>query len=112
MPKLDVTLPADVLSEDARRELPEKLGATLLHWEGAPDTEFFRQITWAHLNELPAEAIRTPDGEAEPHAVVEVTVPAGRAQRAAQGRAGRPGHRRRARRRPAGATRPRCASGS
>ena len=35
-----------------RRELPE-LGATLLRWEGAPDTEFFRQITWAHLIELP-----------------------------------------------------------
>ena len=77
MPKLDVTLPAGVLSDEARRELPETLGATLLQWEGAPDTEFFRAITWAHLNELPAEAIRTPDGEAEPHAVVEVSVPQG-----------------------------------
>ena len=77
MPKLDVTLPDDALSPDARRELPEKLGATLLRWEGAPDTEFFRSITWAHLIELPAAAIRTPDGEAEPHAVVEVTVPDG-----------------------------------
>ncbi len=77
MPKLDVTLPAGVLSDEARRDLPETLGATLLQWEGAPDTEFFRQITWAHLNELPAEAIRTPDGEAEPHAVVEVSVPQG-----------------------------------
>ena len=77
MPKLDVTLPADALSSEARRELPEKLGATLLHWEGAPDTEFFRQITWAHLIELPPEAIRTPDGQAEPHAVVEVSVPDG-----------------------------------
>jgi phenylpyruvate tautomerase PptA (4-oxalocrotonate tautomerase family) len=77
MPKLDVTLPADALSPDARQELPEKLGATLLRWEGAPDTEFFRQITWAHLIELPREAIRTPDGEAEPHAVVEISVPDG-----------------------------------
>jgi phenylpyruvate tautomerase PptA (4-oxalocrotonate tautomerase family) len=77
MPKLDITIPAGVLSDEARRELPETLGATLLHWEGAPDTEFFRSITWAHLNELPAEAIRTPDGEAEPHIVVDVTVPQG-----------------------------------
>jgi phenylpyruvate tautomerase PptA (4-oxalocrotonate tautomerase family) len=77
MPKLDITIPAGVLSDEARRELPETLGATLLHWEGAPDTEFFRSITWAHLNELPAEAIRTPDGEADPHVVVDVTVPQG-----------------------------------
>ena len=59
MPKLDVTLPAGVLSDEARRDLPETLGATLLQWEGAPNTEFFRNITWAHLNELPPEAIRT-----------------------------------------------------
>jgi phenylpyruvate tautomerase PptA (4-oxalocrotonate tautomerase family) len=77
MPKLDITIPAGVLSDEARRDLPETLGATLLQWEGAPDTEFFRSITWAHLNELPAEAIRTPDGEAEPHIVVDVTVPQG-----------------------------------
>ena len=77
MPKLDVTLPTGVLSDEARRELPETLGATLLQWEGPPNPAFFSNIPWAHLNELPADAIRTPDGEAEPHAVVEVSVPAG-----------------------------------
>jgi phenylpyruvate tautomerase PptA (4-oxalocrotonate tautomerase family) len=77
MPKLDVTIPADALTPEARRELPETLGATLLRWEGAPDTDFFRSITWAHLHELPAEAIRTPDGQAEPHAVVDISVPQG-----------------------------------
>ena len=77
MPKLDLTIPADALSEDAKQHLTRELGATLLHWEGAPDTEFFRSITWGHLHELPAEAIQTPDGTAEPHAVLEVTVPEG-----------------------------------
>jgi phenylpyruvate tautomerase PptA (4-oxalocrotonate tautomerase family) len=77
MPKLDLTIPADTLSDDAKQELTRELGATLLHWEGAPDTGFFRSITWGHLHELPAEAIQTPDGVAEPHAVLEVTVPAG-----------------------------------
>lgn len=77
MPKLDVTIPAGVLSPEAREQLPETLGATLLQWEGAPDTDFFRSITWAHLNELPAEAIRTPDGQAEPHAVIDISVPQG-----------------------------------
>ena len=57
MPKLDLTITADVLSEDQKPKLMRELGATLLQWEGAPDTEFFRSITWAHLHELPAEAI-------------------------------------------------------
>jgi phenylpyruvate tautomerase PptA (4-oxalocrotonate tautomerase family) len=77
MPKLEVTLPQDSLSNESREELPEQLAATLLRWEGAPDTEFFRSIAWAHLHELPAAAMRTPDGQADPHAVVEVTVPSG-----------------------------------
>ncbi|MFL5908734.1 MAG: 4-oxalocrotonate tautomerase family protein [Solirubrobacterales bacterium] len=77
MPRLDLTITADVLQEDSKQQLMRDLGATLLHWEGAPDTDFFRSITWAHLHELPAEAIQTPDGEAEPHAIVDVTVPEG-----------------------------------
>ena len=77
MPKLDLTITAGTLTDDAKQELTRDLGATLLRWEGAPDTEFFRSITWAHLHELPAEAIQTPDGVAEPHAIVEVAVPQG-----------------------------------
>jgi phenylpyruvate tautomerase PptA (4-oxalocrotonate tautomerase family) len=77
MPKLELTIPTEVLSQESKSELLRKLGATLLHWEGAPDTEFFRSITWTHLHELPAEAIQTPDGTAEPHAVLDITIPAG-----------------------------------
>jgi phenylpyruvate tautomerase PptA (4-oxalocrotonate tautomerase family) len=77
MPKLDLTVPAGSLSSDSRHALPEKLAETLLKWEGAPDTEFFRSIAWAHLHELPADAIRTPDGEADPHAVIDITIPGG-----------------------------------
>ena len=77
MPRLDLTITADVLSEQRKPELMRELGAALLHWEGAPDTEFFRSITWAHLHELPAEAIQTPDGVAEPHAILDITIPAG-----------------------------------
>jgi phenylpyruvate tautomerase PptA (4-oxalocrotonate tautomerase family) len=77
LPKLDLTIPAESLTEDARRELARELGATLLRWEGAPDTEFFRSITWAHVRALPADEIQTPDGVAEPHAVVDITVPSG-----------------------------------
>jgi phenylpyruvate tautomerase PptA (4-oxalocrotonate tautomerase family) len=77
MPRLDLTITADVLSDESKPELMRELGAALLHWEGAPDTEFFRSITWAHLHELPAESIQTPDGAAEPHAILDITVPSG-----------------------------------
>jgi phenylpyruvate tautomerase PptA (4-oxalocrotonate tautomerase family) len=77
MPKLDLTIPAEALSDGDQQELARELGATLLRWEGAPDTEFFRSITWAHVHALLAESIQTPDGVAEPHAVVEITVPSG-----------------------------------
>ena len=77
MPKLDLTIPAKALSDGDQQELARELGATLLRWEGAPDTEFFRSITWAHVHPLPAESIQTPDGVAEPHAVVDITVPSG-----------------------------------
>lgn len=78
MPKLDLTFPAGALSDDAKRALPGQLAAALLRWEGAPDTEFFRSITWAHVHELPAEAVFTADGHAElSHFVVDVSVPQG-----------------------------------
>lgn len=77
MPRLDLTITAEALSEDSKPELLRELGAALLRWEGAPDTEFFRSITWAQLHELPPEAIQTPDGIADPHAVLDITIPAG-----------------------------------
>jgi phenylpyruvate tautomerase PptA (4-oxalocrotonate tautomerase family) len=78
MPKLDLTFPAGALSDDAKRELPRELAAAMLRWEGAPDTEFFRSITWTHVHELPEEAVFTADGQAElPQFVVDATVPAG-----------------------------------
>ena len=78
MPKLDLTFPAGALSDDAKRELPRELAAAMLRWEGAPDTEFFRSITWTHVHELPVEAVYTADGQAElSQFVVDATVPAG-----------------------------------
>jgi phenylpyruvate tautomerase PptA (4-oxalocrotonate tautomerase family) len=77
MPKLELTIPAESLSEDDRGALARDLGAALLRWEGAPDTDFFRSITWAHVHALPADAMQTPDGAADPHAVIEISVPDG-----------------------------------
>jgi phenylpyruvate tautomerase PptA (4-oxalocrotonate tautomerase family) len=77
MPKLELTIPAESLSGEAQEELARDLGAALLRWEGAPDTEFFRSITWAHVHALPASSMQTPDGVADPHAVIEISVPDG-----------------------------------
>ena len=50
----------------------------MLRWEGAPDTEFFRSISWTHVHELSEGAAHTADGPAtDSQFVVEVTVPQG-----------------------------------
>ena len=78
MPKLDLTFTAGALTDDAKSDLARELAAAMLRWEGAPDTEFFRSITWTHVHELPAEAVYTADGQAElSQFVVDATVPAG-----------------------------------
>jgi phenylpyruvate tautomerase PptA (4-oxalocrotonate tautomerase family) len=78
VPRVELTFPAGALSEDAKRELPQQLAESMLRWEGAPDTEFFRAISWVHVHELPAEAVYTADGQAElSQFVVDVTVPQG-----------------------------------
>jgi phenylpyruvate tautomerase PptA (4-oxalocrotonate tautomerase family) len=77
MPKLELTIPAEALSDEDQQALARKLGATLLRWEGAPDTEFFRSITWVHVHALPSTSMQTPDGVADPHAVIEISVPDG-----------------------------------
>jgi len=77
MPKLDLTLPEDALSTDARESLPGRMLEAMLRWEGAPDTAFFRSISWVHVHKLPADAMHTGDGVAPPHAVIDVTIPDG-----------------------------------
>jgi 4-oxalocrotonate tautomerase family enzyme len=78
MPRVELTYPAGALSEDARRELPAQLAQSMLRWEGAPDNDFFRSISWTHVHELPDGAMHTADGPAgQSQFVVDVTVPQG-----------------------------------
>jgi phenylpyruvate tautomerase PptA (4-oxalocrotonate tautomerase family) len=78
MPRLELTFPEGTLSEDIKAELPARMAETMLEWEGAPDTQFFRSISWTHLHELPAGAMHTADGQArESQFIVDVTVPEG-----------------------------------
>jgi phenylpyruvate tautomerase PptA (4-oxalocrotonate tautomerase family) len=78
MPKIDLTYSAGALSPDAKAELPAKLAATLLKWEKAPDTEFFRGISWTHVHELAADATHDANGpDAPAHFTIDVTTPQG-----------------------------------
>lgn len=78
MPMIDLTMPAGAVEPDAARRLTDELAASLLRWEGAPDTEFFREITWVYLHEVAPGRIAPggrPGGEARFR--VDVTVPRG-----------------------------------
>lgn len=76
MPMIDLHVPADSLDGAAAASLLDELATTLLRWEGAPDTEFFRSITWTYLHRETGLAVGGRPGGG-PRYRVEVTVPAG-----------------------------------
>jgi phenylpyruvate tautomerase PptA (4-oxalocrotonate tautomerase family) len=78
MPMLEFTYPKGAIPSDAREELLEELATKMLEAERAPDTEFFRSITWVYANEIEPEMLAVggrPGGE--PRFRVQVTVPDG-----------------------------------
>ena len=78
MPMLELTYPKGSLTPEARAELLEELATKMLAAEKAPDTDFFRSITWVYANEIDPESIAVggrPGGE--PRFRVQVTVPEG-----------------------------------
>ena len=76
MPMIQLTAPSGALPHDARERLQHDLATTLLKWEGAPDTAFFRAQAWAYLIELP-EGAQTTAEDALPRFRIDVTVPDG-----------------------------------
>ena len=76
MPQIQLTAPVGALTDQGRASIQQDLARILLHWEGAPDNDFFRAQAWSYLDELPAGA-QTTAGDAEPRFRVDVTVPAG-----------------------------------
>lgn len=76
MPQIQLTVPTGTLTQEGASTIQAQLAATLLKWEGAPDTAFFRAQAWAYLHELPAGAQITAEDD-EPRFRVDVTVPAG-----------------------------------
>jgi phenylpyruvate tautomerase PptA (4-oxalocrotonate tautomerase family) len=78
MPMLELTYPKGAIAPDAREKLLEELATKMLAAEKAPDTEFFRSITWVYANEIEPEALAVGGRPAgEPRFRVQVTVPDG-----------------------------------
>lgn len=76
MPMIQLTLPEGVLTGDVRKQLQKTLAATLLTWEGAPDTAFFRAQAWCLIHEVPTGAFGTAEDDL-PRFRVDATVPEG-----------------------------------
>jgi phenylpyruvate tautomerase PptA (4-oxalocrotonate tautomerase family) len=78
MPLMDLTLPQGALDADARTALVDELTTALLRAERAPDTEFFRSVTWAYVHELPATDIYAAGRPVDrPTVRLQVTTPEG-----------------------------------
>ena len=78
MPLIDVTYPAGAIAADTREQLVENLMGDLLAAERAPDTQFFRDVTWVFVHELPAEHVFIAGKPVEkPIFKVEATTPEG-----------------------------------
>ncbi len=78
MPVFEITYPQGALEPEAREKLLDDLTTALLRAERAPDTEFFRNITWSYIHELPEGCVRAA-GKAvpEPTFKIDVTTPEG-----------------------------------
>jgi phenylpyruvate tautomerase PptA (4-oxalocrotonate tautomerase family) len=78
MPIMDLTYPSGTFTPDAREALVEELTTVLLRAERAPDTDFFRSITWVYVHELPDGTVLAAGRPVdEPTFRLQVTVPQG-----------------------------------
>lgn len=78
MPTFTLTYPQGALEPEARTRLVDDLTTALLRAERAPETQFFRDITWAYVHELPAGSVLVAGAPAErPVFKLDVTTPEG-----------------------------------
>lgn len=78
MPLIELSYPAGTFDEETRTALVDDLSTVLLRAERAPDTEFFRSITWAFVNEFPAGTVLQGGRPvAEPVFRLNISVPEG-----------------------------------
>ena len=75
---IDVTYPEGALTPEQRTQLADGLTTALLRAERAPDTDFFRSVTWVYVHELPEGTVLSAGRPVEqPTFKVDVTTPEG-----------------------------------
>ena len=78
MPVFEITYPQGALEPEVRQKLVDDLTTTLLRAERAPDTGFFRDVTWAYVHEMPAGSVLAAGRPVEkPTFKIDVTTPQG-----------------------------------
>ncbi len=78
MPIIELTYPQGALDPEARTKLGDDLTSALLRAERAPETEFFRNVTWVYVNEMPEGCLLQAGRPVEkPTFRVTVTTPEG-----------------------------------
>jgi phenylpyruvate tautomerase PptA (4-oxalocrotonate tautomerase family) len=78
MPIFELTYPQGAIDAGTREDLVEELTTILLRAERAPDTDFFRNITWSYVYELPEGSVNAAGRPvSQPTFKVEVTTPEG-----------------------------------
>jgi phenylpyruvate tautomerase PptA (4-oxalocrotonate tautomerase family) len=78
MPVFELTYPEGALAPDVRTKLIDDLTTALLRAERAPDTEFFRNVTWSYVHELPHGDVNAAGRPVDkPTFKLDVTTPQG-----------------------------------
>jgi phenylpyruvate tautomerase PptA (4-oxalocrotonate tautomerase family) len=79
VPVFELTYPEGALEPDVRAQLMDDLTTALLRAERAPETQFFRDITWSYVHELPAGSVLAAGRPVDqrPTFKLDVTTPEG-----------------------------------
>ena len=78
MPVFEITYPEGELDPETRTQLMDDLTTALLRAERAPDTDFFRGVTWSFVNEIPGDRVLAGGSPVEkPIFKVDFTTPQG-----------------------------------
>jgi phenylpyruvate tautomerase PptA (4-oxalocrotonate tautomerase family) len=79
VPVFELTYPEGALEPDVRAQLMDDLTTALLRAERAPATQFFRDITWSYVHELPAGSVLAAGRpvDSRPTFKLDVTTPEG-----------------------------------
>jgi phenylpyruvate tautomerase PptA (4-oxalocrotonate tautomerase family) len=81
MPIIEITYPANALSQEKRRDLTTRLTPLIAKWEGQPENQLVINNTWVVLHEQPVGEFTVGaqpyTGETQPRYLVTIKTPQG-----------------------------------